>query len=83
MCHKIAQHVYFLCKKITLLIIKKYLFYLHRDIDGVDPLEDGSVSLDFSEVSTSVALEPGILDLQLAVFLLQVVSLLPLGVQLE
>ena len=59
------------------------MFYLHRDIDGVDPLEDGSVSLDFSEVSTPVALEPGILDLKLAVFLLQVVSFLPLGVQLE
>ena len=49
----------------------------------MDPLEDGSVSLDLSEVSAPVRLKPGILQLQLAVLLLQVVSLLPLSVQLE
>merc|ERR1719350_1949926 len=47
----------------------------------MDPLEDGSVSLDLSEVSTPVCLKPGILDLQLGVLLLQVLGLLPLGVQ--
>ena len=49
----------------------------------MDPLEDGSVSLDLSEVSAPVRLKPGILQLQLAVLLLQVVSLLPLSVQLK
>merc|ERR1711971_1215570 len=47
----------------------------------MDPLEDGSVSLDFSEVSTPVCLKSGILNLQLGVLLLQVLGLLPLGIQ--
>merc|ERR1719225_642417 len=47
----------------------------------MDPLEDGSVSLDLSEVSTSVCLKSGILNLQLSVLLLQVLGLLPLGIQ--
>merc|ERR1712172_157270 len=49
----------------------------------MDPLEDGSVSLDFSEVSTPVCLKSGILNLQLGVLLLQVLGLLPLGIQLK
>merc|ERR1719384_263215 len=47
----------------------------------MDPLEDGAVSLDLSEVSTPVCLKSGVLDLQLGVLLLQVLGLLPLGVQ--
>merc|ERR1719350_1434766 len=47
----------------------------------MDPLEDGSVSLDLSEVSTPVCLKSGILNLQLGVLLLQVLGLLPLGIQ--
>merc|ERR1712227_28719 len=47
----------------------------------MDPLEDGAVSLDLSEVSTPVCLKSGILNLQLGVLLLQVLGLLPLGIQ--
>ena len=46
-------------------------------------LEDGSVSLHLSEVATPVRLEPLVLDLYLGVLLLQVLCLLPLGLQLE
>ena len=49
----------------------------------MDPLEDGAVSLDLSEVSAPVCLKSGILDLQLGVLLLQVLGLLPLGIQLK
>merc|ERR1719251_723802 len=47
----------------------------------MDPLEDGAVSLDLSEVSAPVCLKSGILNLQLGVLLLQVLGLLPLGIQ--
>merc|ERR1711884_207604 len=47
----------------------------------MDTLEDGSVSLDLSEVSAPVCLKSGVLDLQLGVLLLQVLGLLPLGIQ--
>merc|ERR1712241_449964 len=47
----------------------------------MDPLEDGSVSLDLSEVSAPVCLKSGVLNLQLGVLLLQVLGLLPLGIQ--
>merc|ERR1719223_2111458 len=47
----------------------------------MDPLEDGAVSLDLSEVSAPVCLKSGILDLQLGVLLLQVLGLLSLGIQ--
>merc|ERR1712214_168885 len=42
----------------------------------MDTLEDGSVSLDLSEVSAPVCLKSGVLDLQL-----EVLGLLPLGIQ--
>merc|ERR1712025_1037453 len=47
----------------------------------MDPLEDGAVSLDLSEVPAPVCLKSGVLDLQLGVLLLQVLGLLPLGIQ--
>merc|ERR1712045_1016188 len=47
----------------------------------MDPLEDGAVSLDLSEVSAPVCLKSGVLNLQLGVLLLQVLGLLPLGIQ--